>query len=78
MKMEPYVFGDSTPGQRMAARGSTASRPGHPDYIDEELRALCGSLASNPGVQSLLGTGDLVVTVARDRKCKTLMFVVGA
>ena len=74
--VEPYIFGDSTPGQRSAGRGSVACRPGHPGYVDEELRGLCDVLARNPGIRTLLGPGETAVSVGIDKKAKTLMFVV--
>lgn len=63
------------PGARIAARRCLVSRPGHPDYVQEQLIRACDDLVGNPGVRQLVGD-ELDVRVSREPGSGALLFFV--
>lgn len=66
---------DVPAGERIAARRLLTPRPGHQDYLEEELIACCDKLANNPAIRDMLG-GDLDVGVGFDAKRMAFVFTV--
>ncbi len=66
---------DDSPGRRAAERGSVASRPGQPGYLDDQLRGIVADLARSPGLRSVLGD-HIDVAVRFDKRSEAFYFVV--
>lgn len=73
--LKPIKLSEGTPGERIAARRRMTSRPGHDDYLREELTRCCDFLANNPAVRDALGP-DLDVGVGFDGQRMAFVFTV--
>lgn len=68
-------FYNLTPGQRIARRGTIASRPGSVDWQLSQLTDLCDYVRRNPWVVETLGLDVRAsVQVSPDRSMLVLMF----
>ena len=73
--MEFEDFYNLTPGQRRANALSSAVRPWHKDWANEQLTTMCDTVRANPWVQETLGTSVHVsVQVSPDSSMLVLVF----
>lgn len=59
---QPFPVSTLAPGAAVGQRRHMAVRPGDPDFLEMQLRALCDHIVRDPGVVQLLGR-DLDVRV---------------
>jgi hypothetical protein len=64
-----------TPAARTAARGTTASRPFHADWPNEQMTSICDFVVHNAWVRSVLGPNvDVSIQIAKDNGQLMLLF----